>query len=212
MGEEAATSSGRLAWELVDLSSGQVREGQREVRVSDLEVMVLPPPVRPRFDRLLVRPGRVVADSLGWLVKGGRGSSTKAVRLGHGFWLVLRERRSPSRSTVVFLTARCDDLRLSGGELFRVDEGGTTATRTDEPGMLGLEWDRDQEGFSELARMTAVTDVSLKLQAARGPIGRDPVWEVRILAGSSVRWPRAADGVRLAPRLRPDRQRPGSTP
>ena len=111
---EIAKSWGHVRWELVDLVSGQVRSGQLEVPATDSEVMVFPPPVPPRFDRLLVRPDRVLVDGLGWLVRGGLRSSTKRLRLGRNFWLVLRERRSTTQSTLVALTARSDHVRLSG--------------------------------------------------------------------------------------------------
>lgn len=199
---------GQLRWELVDLPTGQVRRGQRSLTLADFEVIVLPPPPIPRFDPLRLGPRRIVADTLGWLVRGGRGSSTKQLRLSDGFWLVLREIRAPKRPAMVLLTARSEHVRLSGGDWFRVDEDGSTATQPEGSGRLGLEWAQDGEGFVELLCTTARTDVVLRLQPARGPIGRDPVREVRILAGSTIRWPRAADGVRLVPRLRSDLIRP----
>lgn len=146
----------------------------------------------------------MVANALGWLVRGGRGSSTKQVRLADGFWLILRERRAPTQPALVLLTARSDRVPLSGGDWFRTEEGGATATQTEETGSLELEWKQDEDGFPELLCTAVVADIVWRLQPARGPLGRDPVWEVRLLAGSIIRWPSVVDGIRLVPRLRPD--------
>ena len=205
---EITESSGRLVWELVDLSTGQVSAGRRDLGVADFEVMMLPPPPAPQFHLLRLRPRRVVADTLGWLVRGGRGSSTKQVRLARGFWLVLRERRAPTPPSLVLLTARSDRTRLSGGDWFRVNEGGATATQREEHGSAELEWQQDENGFPELRRTTVVDDVVLRLQPARGPIGREPTWDVRLIADSTIQWPSTADGISLVPRLRPHTNRP----
>ena len=184
-----------------------MRAGQTRLGPHDFEVVVLPPPRPPRRDLLRSAPCQTATDALGWLIRGGRGSTTKRARLAHGFWLVLRERRSPTRSTLVLLSATHEQQRLTGVGWFRVDEGGATA-RKEEAGSLTLGWAQDPEGFEELVSTTAATDLALDLRTARGPTRRAPVWRVRILAGSEVRWPRAVDGVRLAPRLRPARERP----
>lgn len=163
-----------------------------------------PPPVTPRFDLLGLGPRQIVADVVGWLVKAGRGSTTKGVRLADGFWLVLRELLTPSPPSLVSLTAKRDDVRLSCVEFFEMDDGATTATKVEEGGTLELEWVQNQDGFQEIRSTTFVTDVSLRLRSARGPLRREPIWRVRILAGSVVRWPQSAGGVRLVPRLRPN--------
>lgn len=204
-------SAGRLVWELMDTSTGEVRSGERELRLADFEVLVSPPPVPPHLNLLQVGPRRVIADSLSWLVRAGRGSATKRVQLADGFWLVLRELRTPSRSSLVLLSAKRDGARLSCVERFRVDDGGTTATQADGTGLLELEWAQDGDGFQELVSTAVVTDVTLRLRSARGPVGRAPVWHVRILAGSRVQWRSSADGVQLVPRLRPNRGRPADT-
>lgn len=204
-------SCGRLVWELVDTSTGVVHRGQRELRATDFEVMVSPPPAAPHFDLFGVGARQVVADTVGWLVRGGRGSATKSVRLADGFWLVLRERRAPSQSALVLLTVKRDETRLSCMDWFKVDDGGTTAAQVEGTGSLQLEWAQDGDGFQELVSTTVVTDVSLRLRSARGPVGREPIWQVRILAGSAVRWPRSGDGIRLVPRLRPHRGRSAGT-
>jgi hypothetical protein len=201
--DSADEGFGRLAWEVLETATGQVRRGARDLRLVDFEVMVTPPPVTPRFDLLGRGPRRVAAEVVGWLVRAGRGSTTKAVRLGGGFWLVLRELLTPSPLSRVVLSARHDDVRLSCLEVFTVDEGATTATKVEEPGSLLLEWAPNQDGSTELLSTTFVTDVSLRLRAATGPRRREPVWRVKVLAGSVVRWPQSADGLRLAPRLRP---------
>lgn len=196
-------SYGLVRWELVEVSTGRVRRGHKELLLTDFEVVVLPPPPPPRYGLLRSSPRQTIADAIGWLVRGGRGSTTKRARLEHGFWLVLRERRSPARTSLILLSARRDEQRLAGMEWFRVDEDGATASQVDASGALHLEWTQDGEGFEELASLATVTDVSLDLRTARGPSGRPPVWRVSVLAGSTIRWPRSADGVRLVPRLRP---------
>lgn len=205
-----AVVGGWLAWELVDVGTGRVSIGRRELQLSDFEVMVFPPPVRPRLDLLRAGPRRVVLDGLSWLVKGGRGSTTKRVRVAEGFELVLRERRTPATSSLVLLSGERAEGRLRTLRWFRADESGTTAMSQEGSGSLELEWARDADDFLELASTTATTDVVLRLLPAQGPVGRDPVWLVRILAGSTIRWPRAVDGVRLVPRLRPNRTPPGN--
>ena len=193
------------------MSTDQVWSREREVRLADFEVVTLPPPPRPQIDLFWAGPRQVLADTAGWLVKGGRGSTTKSLRLSDGFWLVLRERRIESRPFSVLLTAQRDSERLVCVEWFQVGEGGTTASQTEDSGSLGLEWDHD-DGFQELVSTTVITDVALGLRAARGRVGRAPIWQLRILAGSTIRWPKSTDGVRLAPRLRPDRSRPAGRP
>lgn len=196
--------SGRLVWEVLETSTGQVRGGHRDLRPTDFEVIVSPPPDPPRFDLLRLGPRQIAADAVGWLAKGGRGSTTKRVRLGDGFWLILRERQSPSRPSLLLLTAKRDGARTSCVEWFEIDGGATTANEVEGPGVLELEWASDQE-FQELASTSCVTDVSFHLRSAAGPLRRDPLWRVRLQAGSVVRWPQSAGGVRLVPRLRPDR-------
>lgn len=208
MSSPAGASYGLVKWTLVDFSTGRVGSGEKELLSTDFEVVVIPAPPRPRLDLRHSGPRRTAADAVGWLIRGGRGSTTKRFRLAHGFWLVLRERRTPSRSRLVLLTARRDAQRLSTADWFRVDEDGATASREDEAGSLRLEWAQDAEGFQELVSTTVTTDIDLDLRAARGPSGRTPLWQLRILAGSTIRWPPAADGVQLVPRLRPDRSGP----
>lgn len=204
----ATTVGGRLAWELVEVASGRVRDGQRELRSSDFEVVVLPPPVRPHLGLLSDGLRQAALDSVSWLVKGGRGSTTKSVSLTDGFELVLRERRAPAAAVLVLLGARRSRGRLRTLRWFRVDENGTTATSQEGEGSLTLEWERDRDGFYELVSTTAATDVLLRLVPPQGPIDREPAWLLTILAGSTIRWPPAAAGVRLVPRLRPDRTPP----
>lgn len=209
MSAASVGSCGQLIWELKSLSTGQVRSREREVRLADFEVVTFPPPHQPDFDLFWAGPRQVLADGASWLMKGGRGSTTKSLRLSDGFWLVLRERRAPTRPFSVLLTARRDTERLMCVERFRIEEGGTTASQAEDTGSLGLEWGQDDNEFHELLSTTIITDVTLDLRTARGRVGRAPIWQVRILAGSMVQWPKSTDGVRLAPRLRPDRSRPG---
>lgn len=194
---------GLVSWELLNVSTGRTRAGQKELLTTDFEVVVYPPPPPPRFELSGSGVRQTVADAIGWLIKGGRGSTMKRVRLGDGFWLVLRERRSPVRAPLVLLSARRDVPRLVGMERFRVDEEGGSASQAEGGGRLGLRWAQDGEGFHELVSTTALTDVSMDLRTPRGPVGRAPVRQVRVSAGSVIRWPSAADGVRLVPRLRP---------
>ena len=203
----AAGLCGFVRWELVEVSTGLTRAGEKQLLTTDFEVVVYPPPPPPRLELSWSGLRRTGADATGWLIRGGRGSTTKRVRLDRDSWLVLRERRSPVRAPLVLLSARRDAQRLVGTDRFRVDEDGTTASQVEGSGRLGLRWAQDGQGFHELVSTAAVTDVSLDLRTARGPLGRAPVWEVRVLAGSTIRWPSAADGVRLVPRLRPQRDR-----
>lgn len=192
----------------MDVSRSRTRVGEKPLQVTDFEVVVYPPPPPPRFELSAAGVRQTVADAVGWLIRGGRGSTTTRVRLDHDFWLVLRQRRSPVRAPLVLLSATRDGQRLVGLERFRVDEDGSAASQVEGNGRLGLRWAQDGQGFHELVRTAALTDVSVQLRTARGPVGRAPVWEVRVLAGSTIRWPRAEDGVRLVPRLRPRRDRP----
>lgn len=197
---------GHVGWEAVNSSTGQVCSGQRGLSLTDFEVVVIPPPTTPDVSSFWTGPRTVVADTLQWLSSTGRGSATKSVRLGDGFWLVLRGLRSPTRASRVLLTGRRDRLRLTGDVWFQVDEGGATAAQVKDTGLLELEWEEDADGMQELVTTTTATDVILRLRSARGPLRREPSWQLRILAGSTIRWPRSADGARLVPRLRPDAQ------
>lgn len=202
--EIADEGRGRVVWEVLETSTGERRAGERDLRLTDFEVMVLPPPVTPRLDLLGLGPRQVVADALGWLVRAGRGSTTKGVRLGDGFWLVLHELRTPSPLTLVSLSAKRDGVRTTCVERFVMDDGAATATKVEGPGSLALGWAQNQDGFHEIESITFVTDVSLGLRSSRGPMRREPIWHVRVLAGSVVRWPQSDEGIRLVPRLRPD--------
>ncbi len=179
--------------------------GQRKLLITDFEVVVYPPPPPPRLELFGSGPRQTPTEAIEWLVSGGRGSTTKQLRLDHGFWLVLRERRSPARARLILLSARREAERLFGMERFRVDEVGGSASQVEGSGRLGLRWAQDGEGFYELVSTAFDTDVSMDLRTVRGPIGRAPVWEIRVVAGSTIRWLRTADGVRLVPRLRPRR-------
>lgn len=212
MNAASVASCGQLKWDLTSFSIDQVWSREREVRLADVEVMTSPPPPQPQFDLFWAGPQQVMRDTASWLMKGGRGSTTKSLRLSDGFWLVLRERRTPSRPFSVLLTARRDTEHLMCVERFRIEEGNTTASQVDDSGSLGLEWGQGDDGFRELTSTTFITDVTLPLRSARGGLGRAPIWQLRILAGSTVQWPKSSEGVRLAPRLRPDRSRPADQP
>ena len=205
-----AAATGRLAWEVTETATGTVvHQGQRDLGLADVEVMVRPVRPAPRLGQLRRHPRRSAADALSWLVYRGRPHTSKRVRLGAGFWLVLPEHSGPGRPSGTALQATREGQQTSGWEWFDLDESGATATKRQETGTLGLEWVVNRDGYQEVVSTVFVSDVSLRVMAATGSARREPVWRVRVLAGSAIRWPQAADGIRLVPHLRPDHPRRG---
>lgn len=183
-----------------------VHRGQRDLGLADVEVMVRPARPAPRLGQLRRHPRRSAADALSWLAYRGRPHTSKRVRLGADFWLVLPEHPGPGRPSGTALQATREGHQTFGWEWFDLDESGATATKRQESGTPGMEWALNRDGYQEVVRTVFVSDVSLRGMAATGSARREPVWRVRVrvLAGSVIRWPQAADGIRLVPRLRPD--------
>ena len=191
-----------VAWEITETSTGEVvHAGQRDLRLTDVEVRVTPARARPGLDRLRLGPRQVAADLVGWLLTGGR--TTKRVQLGAGFWLVLQEKPGRERPKGVGLQAERDGERTFCWEWFQVDEGGATATKLQETGELGLEWATNRHGHQEVVTTSFGSDVSLRMQPGDGGLRTVVRWRVRVLAGSVIHWPQGADGIQLVPRLRP---------
>lgn len=189
---------GQVSWEAQAAVPGAtVHRGQREVNPADVEVLVRPPAPRPRL-----WPPSAVGETVSWLVTRGRSRTRKRLRLGAGFWLVLPEQPGPARPPGMALQAERDGERSFCWEWFEVGDDGATATKRQETGTLQLEWAANRDGHQEVVGTTFVTDVSLRLEGT-GPRSRDPIWRVRVLAGSVVRWPQAGEGIRLVPRLPP---------
>lgn len=201
----AGAGDGRLAWEVLEPATGNVvHRGQRDVRLADIEVRVLaahPPPQLRQLPRGL-RP--VAVDLTSWLVPRGRPRTMKRVALNAGFWLVLPERPGPRRPPGLALQAERDGKGTFCWEWFELHDAGSTATKLQETGALRLRWARNRLGHLEVVETAFDTDVSLRVMTATGPARRE-AWRVRVQAGSVVHWPQAADGIRLVPRLRPDR-------
>lgn len=198
-------SSGWISWEATRASTDEVlARGERHLRPTDFEVMINPARPAPRLSRLRLGPRELGGDLLSWLVTRGRARSTKRLRLGEGFWLVLPEQPGPTLPPGMALQAVRDGEGTFCWEWFDIDNDGTTATKLQEAGVLTLTWAPDPSGNLETLTTTFATDVSLRLQADDERDHRRPRYRVRVLAGSVVRWPRAADGIKLVPRLRPD--------
>lgn len=102
------------------------------------------------------------------------------------------------------LQAEREGTRTFCWEWFELADSGVTATKRQETGALRLEWEPNRDGHQEVVSTVFVSDVSLRLLAATGSARQEPGWRVRVLAGSMIHWPHAADGIQLVPRLRPE--------
>ena len=197
-------SSGWIGWEATKTSTSDVlARGQRDVRPTDFEVLITPGAAKPQLNRLRLEPWQTASDLLSWVVWRGRPRSTKRLRLDGGYWLVLQQHPSPTLPLGMALQAERDGEETFCWEWFDTDSTGATAAKLQETGALTLELAPDANGNHEVVTTTFATDVSLRLQTAGDRDRFRPRSRVRILAGSVVRWPRADDGVKLLPRLRP---------
>ena len=165
--------------------------------------MITPARPTPRLSRLRLGPRQVAGDLLSWAVWRGRPRSTRRLRLGSGFWLVLQQHPGPTLPLGMALRAEREGEDTFCWEWFDTDRTGTTAIKLQETGALTLALAADADGNHEVTTTTFTTDVSLRLQTAGDRDRFNPRYRVRILAGSVVRWPRAGDGIKLLPRLRP---------
>ena len=197
-------SSGWISWKATKTPTGEIlAHGQRDVRPNEFEVMITPARPKPQPSRLRLGPRQVAGDLLSWVVWRGRPRSTKRLRLGGGYWLVLQQHPGPTLPLGMALQAERDGEDTFCWEWFDTDNTGTTAAKLQETGALTLELAPDANGSHEVVTTTFVTDVSLRLQADSDRDRFTPRYRVRILAGSVVHWPRAGNGVKLLPRLRP---------
>ena len=197
-------SSGWISWEATRTATGEIlAHGERDVRPTDFEVMITPVRPAPHLSRLRLGARQIAGDLLSWVVWRGRARSTKRLRLDGRFWLVLQQHPGPTLPLGMALQATREGEDTFCWEWFDTDSTGTTASKLQETGTLTLELSPDSHGSHEVVTTTFASDVSLHLQA-HGDRDRDsPRYRVRIRAGSVVHWPRADDGVRLLPRLRP---------
>ncbi|SEQ28214.1 hypothetical protein [Microlunatus flavus] len=195
--------SGWISWEATTPTGEVLAHGERVVRPTEFEVMITQARPVPRLSRLRLGPKEVAGDLLSWVVWRGRARSTRRLRLDDGFWLVLQQHPGPTLPLGMALQATRDGEDTFCWEWFDTDGTPTTATKLKEAGALTLELEPDAHGNHEVVSTTFATDVSLRLRADGGRDRSGPRYRVRVLAGSVVRWPRADDGVRLVPRLRP---------
>jgi hypothetical protein len=167
--QNGGAAIGNVSWDITDASGKGIGKGSKQLHVGDVKIETL-----NKLD-------------------GGTGYQ-KDIPLSQGFLLELSEQGqedSGQGSGFGLAGKRADGGTLSW-EWFVVDKPGH-AKKLQEGGELNFKQAKTQNG-TEIIQTDFPTDISLRVAKFPGGSILKPEWRIKILKGSSIRWPSLVKG------------------